>query len=80
MEVLSSALTSNKSLKTLVLTNRGLCGDTISLNSITEIGWGALSKILRDSNHTLKEVTDSKYPEREMSHRSRQHWRLPDLV
>ena len=78
--VLASALSDNNVLTALILTNTGHFGDTISFNSITEIGWETLSKVLRDSNHTLKGVSDPEYPEKEMSHPDRQHWSLPDLL
>ena len=77
--VLASALYGNNALTTLVLTNTHRLADTISQNSITEIGWGAISKVLRDSNHALKEVINPRYPEVEMSHPKRQDWQHPDL-
>ena len=77
--VLASALSDNNALTTLVLANTSFYGDTISFNSITEIGWETLSKVLREPNHTLKAVIDPEEPEREMSHPRRQDYELPDL-
>ena len=62
-EVLAISLSGNKALTALFLTNQYMMKETISQNSITEIGWSAFSKVLRDSNHTLKEMINPQCPE-----------------
>mmetsp|Transcript_23032 Transcript_23032/g.34222 ORF Transcript_23032/g.34222 Transcript_23032/m.34222 type:complete len:373 (-) Transcript_23032:71-1189(-) len=59
-EVLFEALSGNDTLKMLAITNAPQCQATFTHNSID--GWGALTKIIRDSNHTLQSVTDPDFP------------------
>ena len=61
-EVLFEALSGNDALKILAITNLPQCLATFTHNSITSDGWGALTKIIRDSNHTLQSVTDPDFP------------------
>jgi hypothetical protein len=65
-EVLAESVCSNNTLTTLALTNLQRYSDTLFHNSLTEIGWGAISKVLRESNHTLTSVMDPDEPEREI--------------
>jgi hypothetical protein len=61
-EVLFEALSGNDALKILAITNLPHCQATFTHNSTTSDGWGALTKIIRDSNHTLQSVTDPDFP------------------
>lgn len=79
VQLLTESLTHNTALEILALTNNNVVMSTTAMNSITETGWGVLSKVLRESNHTLKAVTDSEYPELAASDSCRQHHRYPDL-
>jgi Ran GTPase-activating protein (RanGAP) involved in mRNA processing and transport len=45
-EVLAESVCSNNVLTTLAITNLQRYLDTLSHNSLTEIGWGAISKVL----------------------------------
>ena len=79
VEILSESLTQNTALEILALTNNNVVMSTTAMNSITEVGWGMISKVLRESNHTLKAVTDSEFPELKASDSFRKHHTYPDL-